>query len=190
MPKKLTQEEICERIKKYTDDKVQVIGKYQNKRTPIPIKCKICGFEWTFSPSTIMPCNINNYSFQGCPECKYEEVECHYCHKKFKRLKSVLEKDNKTGYIYCSRECGNRHKNEFVKNMQNSCDYRRNAFYAYEHKCAICGWDEDERILEVHHINEDRKENDISNLIILCPICHKKLTLHLYTLEDLLKQKK
>ena len=43
-------------------------------------------------------------------------------------------------------------------------------------------------VLEVHHIDENRNNNDISNLVILCPICHKYLTLHLYTLEQLLKQ--
>lgn len=187
MGKRLTQEEFCQRVKEYTNDTFEVIGEYKNKKTPVLIKCKKCGYEWNFSPTTLMPNNMRQSSFIGCPECKYEEVECNYCHKKFKRLKSRLQKDNKTGYVYCSKECGNRHKNEFVINTINSCDYRRNAFLIYPHKCAICGWGEDERILEVHHIDEDRNNNDISNLIILCPICHKKLTLHLYTLEDLLK---
>lgn len=186
MPKRLTQEEFEQRVKDYTNDTFEVIGSYVNKRTPVKIKCKTCGKEQTISPSTLTPNNIANYSFLGCLDCKYQEVECNYCHKKFKRLRSALEKDNKSGYVYCSRECGNRHKNEFVRNTKDSCDYRRNAFLTYEHKCAICGWDEDERILEVHHIDENRKNNDVNNLIILCPICHKKLTLHLYHLDELM----
>lgn len=184
--KKITQEEFENRLKIYTNDTFTVISKYVNKRTPVLIKCKNCGYEWSFSPSTLMPNNVNKHTFKGCPECKYQEVECNYCHKKFKRLKSQLAKDNKSGYVYCSKECGNRHKNEFIKNTVDACDYRRNAFLAYEHKCAVCGWDEDERILEVHHIDENRKNNNINNLIILCPICHKKLTLHLYDLDGLM----
>jgi predicted HNH restriction endonuclease len=47
-----------------------------------------------------------------------------------------------------------------------------------------CGYDEDERILEVHHIDEDRNNNDIKNLCILCPNCHVKITYHFYELLD------
>lgn len=188
MPSRLSQEEFCFRVKEYTKDTVEVIGEYKNKKTPVAVKCKTCGNIWDFSPSNLMPNNMAQCSFSGCRECKYEEVECNYCHKKFKRLKSVLLKDNKTGKVYCSKECGNRSKNEELANYQNSTAYRRNAFLNYEHKCSLCGWNEDERILEVHHIDENRNNNDILNLLILCPICHKKLTLHLYTLEEL-KQK-
>ena len=186
MPKKLTQEEFEQRVKDYTNDTFEVIGPYINKRTLVKIKCKTCGREQTISPSTLTPNNVANYSFLGCLDCKYQEVECAYCHKKFKRLKSALEKDNKTGYVYCSKECGNRHKNEFVKRNDSSA-YRRNAFEYYEHKCAVCGYDECVEVLEVHHIDENRNNNSIENLIILCPICHKKLTLHLKTLEELKK---
>ncbi|MDD4901532.1 MAG: HNH endonuclease signature motif containing protein [Patescibacteria group bacterium] len=42
--------------------------------------------------------------------------------------------------------------------------------------CEECGWDKrsvDGRIpLELHHINGDRKDNRLENLIVLCPNCH------------------
>lgn len=97
-----------------------------------------------------------------------------------------MAKDRKTEFVYCSRECGNRHKNEQNTKWLNGSAYRRNAFNAYEHKCAICGYDEDERILEVHHLDENHGNNDISNLVILCPNCHKKLTLHLFSYQELI----
>ena len=53
----------------------------------------------------------------------------------------------------------------------------------YEHKCMCCGWDEDDRILEVHHIDENRKNSHISNLCLLCPTCHRKITLGYYKLN-------
>lgn len=184
MPARMTQQEFEQRVKKYTNDSVDVIGTYFNKRTKVLIKCKTCGYEWDFSPSNIMPSSANQYSFIGCPKCKYTTLKCDYCGKEFERLKSDLN-DSKSGLHFCSKECGNRYKNDLVKNTINSSDYRRNAFEHYEHKCAICGYDEDERVLEVHHIDENRQNNHIDNLIILCPICHKKLTLHLYTLNEL-----
>ena len=65
-----------------------------------------------------------------------------------------------------------------------SKNYREKSFRFYEHKCAICEWNEDKDVLEVHHIDENRNNNDISNLIILCPICHRKLTTGKYVLVD------
>lgn len=188
MPKRMTQEEFENRVKEYTNDSVIVVSQYINKRTHVKIKCKTCGYEWEISPCSLMPSTTKHYTFIGCPECKYIEVECSYCHKTFKRLKSIVNKDNKTGYIYCSKECGNRHKNITTTNWVDSSNYRRNAFNYYPHKCCICGWEEDERVLEVHHLDEDRNNNDIENLRILCPICHKKLTLHLYTFEELINK--
>jgi 5-methylcytosine-specific restriction endonuclease McrA len=185
MPKKLTHEEFCERVKEYTNDSVDVVSPYINKRTPVDIKCKVCNHIWQISPATLTPNNMKTYKFNGCLECKYEEAECEYCHKVFKRLKTKLNKKNKTGFVYCSKECGNRHKNEQHSVLNNGLSYRRNAFLAYPHKCAVCGYDEDERVLEVHHIDENRQNNNIDNLIILCPICHKKLTLHICSLQDL-----
>lgn len=181
MPKKITNEEFMERVKKYTNDSVEVITPYINKKTKVKIKCKKCNYIWDVSPISFMPSSTKDYNFIGCPECKYTELECDFCHKKFKRLKSAVSEN----YNFCSKICGNRFKNKEFTNWTNSCDYRRNAFNVYPHKCAVCGYNEDERILEVHHIDENRGNNDLSNLIILCPICHKKLTLHLYSLEEL-----
>lgn len=188
MSERISQEEFKERVKQYTKDTVDVISEYKGKRFNIALKCKTCGYVWECSASTFMPSNMKKHEFTGCPECKYEVVECNYCHKKFRRLKSRLEKDNKTGFIYCSKECGNRHKNEFSFNKENGSNYRRNAFLNYPHKCDICGWDEDERVLEVHHIDENHGNNHIDNLRILCPTCHKKLSLHLYTYNELKSQ--
>jgi len=44
-----------------------------------------------------------------------------------------------------------------------------------EAKCEICGgthWLNREMPLEVHHIDGNNKNNNISNLIIICPNCH------------------
>lgn len=65
-----------------------------------------------------------------------------------------------------------------------SKNYREVAFRSYLHQCAVCGWDEDKDVLEVHHIDSNREHNELSNLIILCPNCHKKLTTQKYQLID------
>ena len=51
-------------------------------------------------------------------------------------------------------------------------DYRVIAFAAYEHKCAICGYNKYEEVLEVHHKDGDRTNAAVENLELLCPTCH------------------
>lgn len=179
MPKKLTQEEFEQRVKEYSNDTIIVVSPYINRRTHINVKCKECGFVWEVSPTSFISSEHKGYNFQGCPKCKYATLTCAYCGKVFERLKSKITSD----LVYCSKECGNRHKNEQVKQKDSSA-YRRNAFEKYPHKCAICGFAEDEDLLEVHHIDENHNNNELSNLIILCPICHKKITSHKYQLVN------
>lgn len=46
-----------------------------------------------------------------------------------------------------------------------------------ENKCEVCGiflWNEKPIILEVHHIDGDKKNNSDKNLQLLCPNCHSQ----------------
>lgn len=51
-------------------------------------------------------------------------------------------------------------------------NYRQLAFTRYPPICAYCGFGVPE-VLEVAHIDGNRQNNDIKNLVILCPNCHK-----------------
>ena len=169
-----------ERIAEYSKDSLLVVGEYINAKTPIIVECKECHYQWTYTPDSVSPRNQQKYEFKGCPNCKYIDLVCEECGKPIHKLKSKIAKHN-----FCSQLCGNRYKNRNTTNIEDSTAYRRNAFAKYDHKCAICGWNKDERVLEVHHIDENRNNNNIDNLIILCPTCHKFLTLHLYDLNEL-----
>jgi hypothetical protein len=117
------------------------------------------------------------------------KLKCATCGKKFEKKASWLRK-SKSGLFFCDKECKRKaqllssgitaiHPEHYGKSKLN---YRKLAFENYKHKCAVCGWDEDERILQVHHIDGDRKNNNLRNLIILCPTCHCKLTMKVYEL--------
>lgn len=185
MGKKLTQEEVQQKLDNNFKQKVTLVSEYVNRRTKIKIRCEKCGHEWEAMPTSVLYDDFQH----RCPNCgvaKKEKFNCAYCGKEIYRVPSQIAR-NKTGLFYCSQRCGNLHKNQIRKEngeWDNSLNYRLRAFENYEHKCAICGWCEDERVLEVHHIDEDRSHNQLENLIILCPICHKKLTLHLYQLVE------
>lgn len=66
----------------------------------------------------------------------------------------------------------------------NYSQYRKRAFKFLPHRCAICSFERDSRLLEVHHIDEDRSNNRLDNLKILCPTCHQGITLGYYLLNE------
>lgn len=178
----------------------EYVSGYQNIASVIKVKCIKHNYEFETKYENI---RRDNRKHHICPICQQEDkkaltpkVQCAYCHKEFNLSKSKMQK-SKSGLHFCCRE----HKDlaqrlesgaEFSKMRpihyrQNTeqitiNNYRLIALRHYSKQCSVCGWNEDDNILEVHHIDENRQNNDIDNLIVLCPICHRKLTSHKYTL--------
>jgi 5-methylcytosine-specific restriction endonuclease McrA len=65
-------------------------------------------------------------------------------------------------------------------------NYRGLAFEHYRDRlfCAHCGFGIRE-VLEVAHLDGHRKNNAVTNLVILCPTCHKMLDLDLISTETI-----
>ena len=55
---------------------------------------------------------------------------------------------------------------------EKTINYRKVAFGAYPPICAYCGFGI-QGILQVAHLNHNRKDGSPENLVILCPTCHK-----------------
>lgn len=53
-----------------------------------------------------------------------------------------------------------------------SSEYRKKCLEAKGHECDACGSVEN---IQVHHIDENRENNDLDNLVPLCASCHKIL---------------
>ena len=69
--------------------------------------------------------------------------------------------------------------------MAKHINYRKLAFDAYPPICAHCGFGVPE-VLEVAHIDGNRQNNEIDNLVILCPNCHKMHDLDLISTETVI----
>lgn len=79
---------------------------------------------------------------------------------------------NKTGGgTYCTQSCRLNHWNIQSLNKQMPGSYRQNAWKVFDKKCYDCGIT-DERVLVIHHIDGNRKNGLISNLIPVCHNCH------------------
>lgn len=128
-------------------------------------------------------------------------VECLICHKEFEVIPSKL-KDEKRGK-YCSRKCfeiahkenmkGNRNPAWIDGRSYNYRDYRgpdwdecrKNAYRRDNYTCQECGVkcigrkklneDNKHKLIQCHHINGNKENNSLDNLITLCVACHGKI---------------
>jgi len=139
----------------------------------VKVKCFNCGKTFSCSKSKIER-NKNHFCTRGCYNHYVENqifvtCTCIGCGKSFitKRARSKTR-------LYCVKSCYNKNRNSTSKQTVNN--YRRRALETYEPQCKICSYGI-EAVLNVHHIDEDRKNNEIENLVVLCPTHHKEVHL-------------
>jgi predicted restriction endonuclease len=78
--------------------------------------------------------------------------------------------------IVCSHSCSNTYfrSGENNPNYKDGFDgdkaYRKICFKYHSKKCCICGF---EHIVEVHHMDCNKNNNDPNNLVPLCPNHHR-----------------
>ena len=90
-------------------------------------------------------------------------LNCKICNKEFKVW------NGRKNAKYCSNECKWSDKTYLKRpsNIQNND--RQNALTTYGNECELCGWN---LLVEVHHVDGDRNNHNIDNLMILCPNHH------------------
>lgn len=195
MPKRITQEEFQKRVDINSHNMYEVLTPYQGRYNKVTLKCKKHLCEFTLTADA-----VTRREAISCPDCKEEEtqkqqvkLQCAYCGKEFYRKQSKVQ-SSKSGKYFCTRE----HKDlaqtlnfglteihpDHYGSANGIYSYRKIAFYNYPHECAVCGYNEEVGILEVHHKDGNRNNNKKENLTILCPNCHRKITLKLYCLKD------
>jgi len=141
--------------------------------------CKRCGKSFSVKPHWL-EVGYGKYCSADCHHASMrtgKEVPCAICGKLTYKTQKAL-KGSKSGKFFCSKSCqtlwrnqlyiGSAHKNfktgEFV--------YRANMERAKVPKiCRLCKT-EDYRVLAVHHIDKNRKNNIVENLAWLCHNCH------------------
>lgn len=97
---------------------------------------------------------------------------CPVCGKEF--ITTTTEKGKNK--VCCSYSCANTYfrsgeNNGMYKNsnLSGRNSYSTICFRHHPHKCCVCG---EENIVAVHHYDSNHNNNEISNLIPLCPTHH------------------
>jgi hypothetical protein len=135
---------------------------------------------------------------------KYSKVKCEICnreisntnikrHIKLHETRSIVcpvcgkQLDGRFESVTCSYACSNVYFRSGKDNGQYKPDeevgYVRVCFRYHDKKCIICGED---KIVAVHHYDENKKNNDWKNLVPLCPTHHSYVHSRWY---ELVKEK-
>lgn len=163
-----------------------IYEKSGRKRLAKEVVCENCGKKFLKAKRFIKTASRNfcskKCSFEGH---RVERVKliCSLCEKVFERSIYKL-KVSRHGIYFCSRKCkdeGQKLKYSIIdiwpKHYGIYTTYRAHALEYYGKRCEICGYYEHPEILQVHHIDANRKNNKIENLIVLCPNHHWALTI-------------
>jgi hypothetical protein len=147
------------------------------------VKCDQCGKEINKKPCHV---KINaekghkNYCSDKCRKTgqfKGQLYNCGYCSKEIYRIPSQVKK-SKSGLVFCNSSCACSYNNTALRSGENNPNwkdgetaYTRFAYNTYKKECSICGFN-NENALEIHHIDKNRANNELDNLIILCANHH------------------
>jgi hypothetical protein len=110
------------------------------------------------------------------------DVECSVCNITFSVKEREKQFPTREKY-YCSRSCANSigGKAKSQKYYSDDVSYRVIAFRYHEKKCVVC---DENKIVAVHHYNENHNDNRPENLIPLCPTHHQYMHSRFKSLID------
>ena len=139
--------------------------------------CDICGIEFFKKRSQIKRSKRNFCSKKCSTEGRKNgvHIKCKKCGNKSYKQKSQLMKSEN---LFCSKNCSVlwKNRNTYGKDHPNW----KGGEYSYKNiikkkgvnrLCLLCAFDSQD-VLIVHHIDRNRKNNSISNLVWLCRNCH------------------
>jgi endogenous inhibitor of DNA gyrase (YacG/DUF329 family) len=142
-------------------------------RKQIILHCYNCGKEFTRNLSERKQSLQRGNKPFCCKKCALETndskitLKCAHCNKRIKRTRSQIKRSKK---FFCSHKCA-AHVTKNSKYIDGKSTYRDLAIKHYGPRCKKCGYSIIEA-LQVHHIDKNRTNNDISNLLVLCSNCH------------------
>lgn len=161
------------------------------------VECNQCG-GWFWKAKRFLGRHNHSYCSRKCSslaiKVERKKLRCSFCGKTFSTRTVNDLRHSRSGLYFCSRFCkdrGQRIENglkdiwpNHYGNGNGAYNYRKRAIGKYGAQCCACGYGEHEEALQVHHIDGDRKNNSIENLVVLCANCHWLVTLGVFRILD------
>ena len=144
------------------------------------VKCKVCGKSFYGKPCHIKMgyCKYCSKDCSNRAKRTGKLMRCGICGKEIWRTKQDFRR-SKSGKFFCSKKCQTLWRNKkFSGKLHPNWKNGNNRFYREkllksdrERVCVRCG-NGDLRVLVVHHIDGERKNSRLTNLMWLCRNCH------------------
>lgn len=143
------------------------------------VLCKQCGAAFDAKPSHVAR-GFAKYCSRKCSALSQrtgKDVVCGTCGMRIYRVPKYL-KLSKSGKFFCSKRCQTHWRNQlYVGEKHANWKHGRAAYRSVlgrariDRVCKLCKA-QDTRVLAVHHIDGDRTNNALRNLLWLCHNCH------------------
>ena len=128
-------------------------------------------------------CLVCHKQFYTVPTSSKQKTCSQNCNSLNKRILPTKDKCKQCGKdisfpkykpkVYCSRSCGSRSRWHNSENFKTS-RFAKNELRTMANKCFKCQYKNIPEILQIHHIDRNRKNNKRENVILLCPNCHEE----------------
>jgi hypothetical protein len=145
----------------------------------VAVSCKKCGTKFFAKPSHIK----YGYAKYCSKECHHAGMKtgttetCHQCGKKVYRAPRMADR-TKSGFYFCGKSCQTQWRNQLYIGDKHANYKDGEASYrsilgrhGVKKACNLCKT-KDFRVIAVHHIDHNRKNNSVENLTYLCHNCH------------------
>lgn len=117
--------------------------------------------------------NIKLKGYKTLTKYRIVSLRCPVCEKEFE-----TQENHPRQKTTCSHACANTYFRSGENNPnyreEVSSTYRQLALRHYKKVCNKCGYCKIPEILQVHHIDRNRRNGVLSNLEVLCPNCHQE----------------
>jgi len=142
--------------------------------------CRLCGASFYAKPNWVRR-GYGKYCSRDCFHQAQKTgtyIFCVRCGKKTWKTKREIKR-SKTKTYFCSKNCMLEHWNRYRSGPKHPnwvsgkyVEYRN--ILSRKTKKPVCRrcYKEDKRVLLVHHLDHNRKNNVLSNLVWLCYNCH------------------
>jgi HNH endonuclease len=128
------------------------------------VKCNFCNI--FFSAPTFQKRKFcSNKCYSSSKIRQPPKFNCLHCGKEF------FDNKRNKNRRYCSRACIQKRDIQTWK-PSYSCIRKRFEIRGKITACEKCGYSEHPEILGIHHLDENRKNNSLDNLIVVCANCH------------------
>lgn len=142
-------------------------------------ECKSCKNEFK-----VKQCHIDRGGGKYCSvacrhkgQLKGKVSKCYICEKNVYKSPSKA-KHSKSGYFFCSKSCQTLWRNSYFSEEKHPnwtgglYSYRDRLIRSNKEQICLCCGIKNPKVLSAHHIDHNRKNNKLENLVWVCQNCH------------------